>query len=168
MTNSPFTRLKNAVPTLQSKWWTALLVASLMANLLVAGLVAGRLMGGHGMRGKMQQSFIQIIPRQFLEALPQSRRHELMQALRGNRDDFSSMQKNSAAAALELATALESPTYDTASVKAVIDKFATGRESLSMKAGDVVLQIIEKLSPDERAQLARSIRERNAQDWKKN
>lgn len=167
MTDTPFTKLKNALPTLQSKWWTALLIASLMANLLIAGTVVGRFMGGHGMRGQMQQSFIQIIPRQFLDKLPQSRRHELMQALRGNRDDFKLMRQNSAAAALELAAALESPIYDAASVKAVIDKFATGRESLANKAGVVVLQIIEKLNTAERAQLASSIRDRSSHDWGK-
>jgi uncharacterized membrane protein len=167
MIKTAFNNLKNAVPMLQSKWWTTLLIASLMANLLVLGLVAGKFLGEHGLRGQEQQSVVQLIPREFLQELPVQRRHELMQALRGDREDFKLMRQKNAAAALELASVLENPNYDSAATRTVIQKFATGRESLANNAASAVEQIIDKLSVAERAQLATAIRNRNNRDWKR-
>lgn len=160
MTDTQPNKFIDAIPTLRSKWWTGLLVLSLMGNLLVLGSAGGHMMGDRQFGGPGKQNMVQIIPRKFFDELSKPRRRELMDVLRGSRDDFKSMREQTAAAALELATALEMPTYDGAAVKIVIDKISTGRESLSGKASAVVLTIIEKLTPEERANLASAIRDR--------
>jgi uncharacterized membrane protein len=166
MSDTTLTKLQNAVPVLRSKWWTFILVLSLMANLLVAGAVIGRNMHMKEFGGPMKANFVQLIPRKFFDQLPDPRRKELMKMLRDNRDEFKTMREESSKAALDLASALESQTYDAASVKALIEKFTTGRESLAGKAGAVVIEIIDKLTPQERSLLSASIRERNAHGWK--
>ena len=166
MSDSALSKLQNAVPTLRSKWWVVLLVLSLMLNLTVAGALFGRAFHGKQFGGQGKDNFVQLIPRTFFETLPDARRKELLQILRDNRDEFKAMRDASAAAALELATALENPTYDATAVKTIIDKFATGRESLAGKGGAVVENIISKLTPAERALLAAAIKDRAARGWK--
>ena len=162
MTDTSFiNKATNAIPVLKSKWWTLILVLSLMANLLIAGAIGGRFMHGREFDDRNGSNFVQLIPRKFLEGLSGPRRHELVDLLRDNRDGFKQMRASANAAALELAQALENPSYDNASVQAVIDKFATGRESLAAKGGSVVMDIIAKLTADERKALAASIRDRS-------
>lgn len=166
MTDTLKSKISTAIPVLKSKWWTALLVVSLMANLLIAGAIGGRFARGHEMAGGKGSNFVQLIPRKFLEELDGPRRRELMQMLRDNRDAFKQMRASANAAALELATALENPNYDSAAVQAVIEKFSTGRESLAAKGAAVVTDIIAKLTPDERKNLAAAIRDRSAHEVK--
>jgi uncharacterized membrane protein len=168
MTDTPITLVEKPTPPSRSKWWKLLLIISLMANLLVAGAAVGHFFKGRHFGEPMQQNFVQLIPRKFFDDLSNDRRRELMQVLRENRDDFKNMRQKSGAAALQLATALESPTYDSAAIRGVIDDFSTGRESLAGKAGAIVFEVINKLTPEERKQLAASIRDRSAHDWKKN
>ena len=157
-------KIISAIPALKSKWWTVILVLSLMANLLIAGAIGARFTRGHEMGGGKGSNFVQLIPRKFLDELSSSRRHELMSILRGNRGEFRNMRASANAAALELAIALEKPNYDSAAVQTVIDKFSTGRESLAAKAGAVVTDIIAKLTAEERMKLAAAIRDRSARE----
>ena len=166
MTDTLSSKISNAIPILKSKWWTALLVVSLMANLLIAGAIGGRFAGGHGMSDGKGSNFVQLIPRKFLYDLDGPRRRELMEMLRNNRDEFKQMRVSANAAALELATALENPNYDSAAVQSVIEKFSTGRESLAAKGSAVVIEIIAKLTPEERKNLAAAIRDRSAHEMK--
>ena len=166
MTDTLSSKISNAIPTLKSKWWTALLVVSLMVNLLIAGAIVGRFAGGHQMGDGRGSNFVQLIPRKFLDDLDGPRRRELMEMLRNNRDEFKQMRASANVAALELATVLENPNYDAAAVQAVIDKFSTGRESLAAKGAVVVNEIIAKLTPEERKNLAAAIRDRSAHEMK--
>jgi uncharacterized membrane protein len=152
----------------RSKMLTTLCVVSLMANLIVAGAIGSHFIRGKGFGGPMQQNFVQLIPRKFFDGLPNTRRHELMQFIHDNREDFKKLRQQSATTANALAAALENPNYDAAVVKSVIDEFATGRESLAAKAGDVVITIVEKLTPAERVRLAGDIRDRAVHDDEKN
>ena len=167
MTETRTSKIINAVPLLKSRWWTAILVLSLMANLLIVGAIGGRFAKGHNFGGAYGSNFVQLIPRKFFEDLNHQRRRELMMMLRDNRGEFKQMRATANAAALELATALESPDYNAAAIQAVIDKFATGRESLAAKGGSVVVDIIAKLTPEERKALAAAIRDRSLQSGKR-
>lgn len=166
MTNTTQLKVSDAIPSLQSKWWTALLGLSLMGNLLVVGAIGGHFLGGREFDGPGKKDVVQLIPRKFFDELSASRRRELLNTLRGSHDEFKTMRANSAAAALELASVLENKIFDGASVKTVVDKFATGRESMAGKASAVVVDIIDRLTPDERTKLAAAIRERNSRGWK--
>lgn len=166
MTDTRITTISNAIPQLKSKWWTVILVLSLMVNLLIAGAIAGRFAMGREFGGPKGSSFVQLIPRKFIDELSFARRRELMDALRDNRDEFKQMRAAANAAALELAAVLESPTYDNAAVQAIIERFATSRESLAAKGSAIVTDIISKLTAEERKNLAAAIRDRSDHEMK--
>jgi uncharacterized membrane protein len=166
MSDTPFTKMQNAVPVLRSKWWTVLLVLSLMANLLIAGAIVGRIIHMREFGGSMKGSVVQLIPRTFFKQLPDARQKELLTMLRENRDEFKTMREASSEAALDLATALENQTYDAAAVKASIEKFVAGRETMATKASALVIDFVDKLTPAEKKLLADAIRDRSARGRK--
>jgi hypothetical protein len=152
--------LARFLPQLRSRWWSALLIGSLMLNLLVGGIAIGNFAMNGPPDRLMGASYVQLIPRRFLQELPRERRRELMEIVRNNRADLRALRKASEDSALKLAEALEKDAYTEADAMAVITAFSTGSESLAAKGGAVVLDIIRKLTPDERKLLATSIRER--------
>jgi uncharacterized membrane protein len=149
------------LPQLKSKWWTALLGVSLMANLLVGGMMVGGFFGKHRMERLAGVSYIQLIPRNFFRELPHDRRQQLMQIVKDNRDTLRDLRENSEASGLKLAEALEQPTFSIEDVKKTVSGFTTGTESLAARGGDVVVQIVAQLTPEERKVLAQVIRERD-------
>jgi uncharacterized membrane protein len=154
--------LARFLPQLRSRWWSALLIASLMLNLLVGGIAIGNFAINGPPDRLMGASYVQLIPRRFFQELPRERRRELMDIVRANRTDLRELRKASEDSAIKLADVLEKETYAEADVITVISAFSTGSESLAAKGGAVVLDIIRKLTPEERKLLAASIRERGA------
>lgn len=148
------------LPVLRSRWWTALLIVSLMANFLVIGLAVGfRFEGGRPER-MMGASYIQLIPRDFLRQLPRDRRQELMGSVHEKLRQLRELRASSQASPLLLADALEKPGATDADVKAAVDAFTSGSGSLAAGGGAIVLDVVSKLTPDERKLLAQAIRER--------
>jgi Heavy-metal resistance len=155
------------LPQLRSRWWTAVLGLSLMANLLVIGLAGGALFRG-GADGRIQgASYVQLVPRSFFRDISKDRRSVLMQIVRGHRDDLREMRKASDAASLKLADVLEREPFVLDDVRKTVTDFTTGTESLAAKGGDIVMQIVTELTPEERKQLAAAIRERDQRSRKK-
>ena len=148
------------LPQLKSRWWTLLLGLSLMVNLLIGGLAIGFRMGDGPVERIAGITYIQLIPRSFLWGLPHERRHELMEIVRSRSEELRDLRMKSQNAPLKLAEALEMETYDPATVRAAVDAFTTGSESLAAGGGNVVIEIVSKLTPEERKLLAASIRER--------
>jgi uncharacterized membrane protein len=157
MTDNTKIEISSRLPTLRSRWWVVVLGLSLMANLLIVGAVIGHRYWDGG--GDRRNNFVQLVPGKFFGDLPGGRRRELMQFLHGQGDDFKSLRAETRATALKLADALDH--YDAVNVKTVIDNFTTGSESLAARGGAVVVDLIAKLTPDERAQLAAAIRDRD-------
>jgi uncharacterized membrane protein len=148
------------LPQLRSRWWTLLLGLSLMANLLIAGFALGIGMRGGPVDRLMGASYIQLIPRSFLRELPGNRRHELMKIVRDRSASLRELRENSQSSPLELAAVLENPAATAADIKSAIDVFTTGSESLAAGGGEVVMEIVGKLTAEERKLLANAIRER--------
>lgn len=165
--DAPKRGLSRLLPQLRSRWWSALLVASLMLNLLVGGLALGRYATYGPSERLMGASYVQLIPRRFFHDLPRERRRELMEIVRGNRSDLRALRKASEETAVKLADVLENEAYTEAQAAAVIQGFATGSESLAARGGAVVLDIIRKLTPEERKRLAASIRDRSERGKRK-
>jgi uncharacterized membrane protein len=113
----------------------------------------------HQIDRMMRDSFVQLVPRKFFVDLPSQRRKELVQFLRDHRDEIRTLREASQTTVAKLADALEN--YDAATVKSVIDSFTTGSESLAAKTGAVVMDLVAKLTPEERKKLAEIIRERD-------
>ncbi len=148
------------LPQLKSRWWTLLLGLSLMVNLLIGGMVVGRLSGRGDMERLAGVSYVQLIPRRFLQELPRERRKEMMEIIRQNRPGLKNLREASEASSVKLADVLEKENFSLDEVRGTIREFATGTESLAAKGGDVVVDIVAKLTPEERKTLATAIRER--------
>lgn len=159
---SPAAPRRHWLPQLRSRWWTLLLGLSLMANLLILGLAIGFGFDERRMERISGASYIQLIPRDFLRTLPRERRSELMAIVHDRSHELRDLRKNSQASPLKLAEALEKEGATDADIKAAIDVFTTGSESLAAGGGTVVMEIVSKLSVEERKTLAASIRERAA------
>ena len=151
---------RSRLPQLKSRWWTLLLGLSLMVNLLIGGMVVGRLSGRGDMERLAGVSYVQLIPRRFLQELPRERRKEMMEIIRQNRPDLRNLREASEASSVKLADVLEKENFSLDDVRGTIREFTTGTESLAAKGGDVVVDIVAKLTPEERKTLATAIRER--------
>ena len=149
-------------PSRAVPWWMVLLVVSLAANLLVAGALAVRFFAPDRYERFTGSGYSPLIPRRFFGDLPADRRKELGDLLRQNRarfrGDFAEMRK----VAGEIADALEKEPYDEAAVIAAIRRHAEIAAGMVQRGSDVTTELVRKLRPEERALLARRIRERAA------
>jgi uncharacterized membrane protein len=154
------------IPELRSPWWAALLALSLMANLVVGGAAIGARMRGDGWQMGLMENRAQLLPRKFFAALPHDRRRALMDMFRAKKDQFMQSRQAADAVTLKFADLLEQPEFDQVKVKAVIDDFTSGSTSFATQGEVVILDIVAKLTPDERKKLAYDIRERAARRGK--
>jgi Heavy-metal resistance len=158
MTDNSTRSWSRFVPQLNSRWWTALLGLSLMANLLIAGLVLGtRYRGDDRIMGA---SAVEVFPRSFLRDMPRERRNELMGIVRRDMRGLRDMREGSSEQILKFAEALEKDTGDLALIRPAITAYATGPDSLAARTVTLVTGVIEKMTPEERKSLAAAIRER--------
>lgn len=146
------------VPVRQFNWLKAALVASLALNLLFVGGAVTRF-AMHGRPDRFTgSSQVQLIPRKFFGELDRSRRGELLAIFRDYGKEFRNGRKTVLEAAVNLAAALEAEPYDPAKVKAVVGMFSARSSDLVDKGGEAALELIARLSPEERKQLAQQIR----------
>jgi uncharacterized membrane protein len=148
------------LPSLRSRWWTVLLGLSLMANLLIGGMIAGRFIADGPPDRLVGASYVQLVPRRFFHDLPRERRRELMELVRGNRIDLRALRQATEQTSLKLADALSAVNYNEADVARAVEEFSSGTESLAARGGTVVLEIVKRLTPEERLALAEAIRAR--------
>jgi uncharacterized membrane protein len=163
VTTPPKPRL---IPELRSPWWVALLVLSLMANLVVGGAAIGAKMKGGGWQLAFLENRAQLLPRKFFAELPRDRRRELMEVFKAKKDQFVQGREAADAITLKFADLLEQPDFDQTKIKAVVDDFTSGSTSFAPQAEAVILDIVAKLTPDERKKLAADIRDRAARRGK--
>lgn len=161
------------LPALRSRWWTLLLGLSLMGNLLVGGAIIGHAMRdddgigfgprGHGFGGGRGPSagpgFVQLLPRSFFAGLPGERRRALMAGLVQNRPDIDALRQASSATAMRLADLIEPSTYDAAAVKALVDDYLSQNAALRDRGAAVLLDLLARLTPEERKLLALELRQ---------
>jgi uncharacterized membrane protein len=156
------------VPEFRSRWWSLLLLASLMANLLAAGVIVGHRFGLGGNERFMVSSAAQVVPRKFFAQLPAERRRELLGLIRQNMRDLRGHRDGSAPAVLALATKLEAEPFDAASFQQAMQDYATGADSLPVRSAAVVNELVARLTPEERKMLAQTIRDRATARGRKN
>jgi uncharacterized membrane protein len=148
------------LPQFRSRWWTALLGLSLMANLLIGGVVMGGIWSGRQAERLAGASYVQLIPRNFFRELPRERRAALMQIVRDSREDLRRLRTDHETNSLKLAEVLEKDSFVLDDVRTTVTTFSTGTESLAARGGEVVVRIVSQLTPEERKLLAKAIRER--------
>ena len=156
-------------PSQGSRWWSALLIASLALNLFIGGALTTRFLTREAPQRFIGASYTQLIPRRFFAELPSDRRRALLDILRQYRKDFRTNREGTEATAAKLADALVTDPYDVGNVKLVVIEFASQSGKLAARGGDAALDIIALLSPEERKILADAIRDRanRAKNWKK-
>ena len=156
-------------PSRGSRWWSALLIASLALNLFIGAAIATRFFTHGGPQRFIGASYTQLIPRGFFADMPSDRRKVLLDILKQYRKDFRADREGTASVAAKLADALVSEPYDVEKVKLVVSEFASQSGKLAARGGDAALDIIALLSPEERKMLADSIHDRASRNknWKK-
>ena len=147
-------------PAQGSRWWSALLIASLALNLFVGGAVATRILRHDGPERFVGASYTQLIPRRFFAEIDRERRRALLDILKQYRKDFRADREGTEAAAAKLADALLIEPYDVEKVKLVVNEFAGQTGKLAARGGDAALDMIALLTPEERNILAQAIRDR--------
>jgi hypothetical protein len=83
-----------------------------------------------------------------------------MDIVHNNRPDLRVLREATGQTSLKLADALAAADYKEEEVAKVIAEFSTGTQSLAARGGTVVLDIVRRLTPEERQALAAAIRER--------
>jgi uncharacterized membrane protein len=141
-------------------WTMFLLVASLALNLLIGGAIGMRYFYPERLERWSGASFTQLLPRRFLSDLPDDRRREFLDMLKSRREVFRQSRAEMRNVALRFADALERNPYDEAQVTAAIQDFTKLSTQMVDSGTQVTLDIVKKLSPEERSQLAQHVRER--------
>lgn len=147
-------------PARGSRWWSALLIASLALNLFIGAAIATRFFTHGGPQRFIGASYTQLIPRSFFAEMPSDRRKVFLDILKQYRKDFRADREGTESVAAKLAEALVSEPYNVEKVKLVVGEFAGQSGKLAARGGDAALDIIALLSPEERKVLADAIRER--------
>ncbi len=147
-------------PAQGSRWWMALLIASLALNLFIGGAITTRFFTHGGPQRFIGAGYTQLIPRSFFAEMPSDRRKVLLDILRQYRKDFRAEREGTESVAVKLADVLVSEPYDVEKVKLVVSEFAGQSGKLAVRGGAAALDIIGRLSPDERKILAEAIRDR--------
>lgn len=141
-------------------WTMFLLVLSLALNLLIAGAAGMRYFYPERLERWSGASFTQLLPRRFLSDLPQERRREFLDLLKSRREVFRDSRAGMRDVALRFAEALERNPYDQAQATQAIEDFTRLSTQMVDSGTLVTLQIVQKLTPEERLQLAQHVRER--------
>jgi uncharacterized membrane protein len=159
--------MTDQVDTEKRKWfqawphWTMfLLVASLALNLLIGAAIGMRYFYPERLERWSGASFTQLLPRRFLSDLPDERRREFLDLLKSRRETFRQSRAEMRNVALRFADALERNPYDEAQVTATIQDFTRLSTQMVDSGTEVTLEIVKKLSPEERGQLAEHVRDR--------
>ena len=141
-------------------WTMFLLVASLAVNLLIAGAVGMRYFYPDRLERWSGASFTQLLPRSFLSDLPEERRREFLDLLKSRRNVFRDSRAGMRDVALRFAEALERSPYDEAHATQAVQDFTRLSTQMVDSGTEVTLQIVQKLTPEERRQLAQQVRDR--------
>lgn len=141
-------------------WTMFLLVLSLALNLLIAGAAGMRYFYPERLERWSGASFTQLLPRRFLSDLPEERRREFLDLLKSRREAFRESRSGMRDVALRFAEALERNPYDEAQVTQAIQDFTRLSTQMVDSGTLVTLQIVQKLTPEERILLAQHVRER--------
>jgi uncharacterized membrane protein len=155
------------LPELRSRWWTGLLGVSLMANLLVGGVVLGAKMRHGAGSFAFLENRAQLLPRNFIAELPKERRRELMSIFEAKREQFLLERTTADAVTLKFADILDRSDFDPAKLKTVVDEFTSGSASIASQGNGLILDVVSKLTPEERSKLAKMIRDRAAHSPRK-
>lgn len=146
-------RLWSATP----RWVKWLLSISLALNFIVIGLAAGAAIKFH-QHGHSHGGVATI--GQIMRALPTENRDRAKELLRASRPDLKALKEERRAAKFAVADAIEASSFDAETVKAAFDALRTKDQSAKASMHGVMVEILQVLTPEERAEVAKSLRKR--------
>jgi uncharacterized membrane protein len=151
-----------------------ILVISLAFNLAVAGaIVAHKVVGPHAHHRGGGPGFDYIMPRSFFFELDRDRRNELVDELRGHRDEFRTMRKGLREHARKLAAALRTEPFDAGAVSQALAAYEGSTNAMMARGRTIATDFYAKLTAEERKVLADEIehrasrRHRHWRGWKR-
>lgn len=153
MNDLPTARVWSGTP----RWAKWLLSISLALNFIVIGLGVGAAVRFH-QHGHSHGGVATI--GKIMRALPDDSRDAAKDLLRAARPDFKALRSERRAAKIAVADAIERNPFDAA---AVADAFAAlrGKDQITKASThDVMVKILQVLSPEERAVVAAALRKR--------
>lgn len=141
-------------------WRDVLLVGSLVVNLAVLGVVAAQYFRNERPPRLMGPAYNELLPRAFVQALPEGRRAEVVAALRDNRREFRKQRRELRAAALRVADALAAEPFDPAGLDRAVAAYRAEVGDLVAQGTGFALSTFRTLGPGERRLLAEKLRQR--------
>ncbi len=144
------------------RWAKWLLGVSLALNFIVIGLAAGAAIRFH-QHGHSHGGVATI--GQIMWALPKESRDRAKDLLRAARPDLKSLRAERKAAKHAVADAIEMNPFDADAVKSAFAELRAKDQSAKASTHDVMINILQVLTPEERADVARSLRKQRR--WRK-
>lgn len=153
MSETPPPRVWSGTP----RWVKWLLSLSLALNFIVLGLAAGAAIKfhrhGHGHGGVATIGHI-------MWALPRDSRERAREMLKAARPDLKALREDRWAAKRAVADAIEATPFDPAATAAAFTALRAKDQSTKAWSHGVMVDILEGLSAEERADVAQSLRKR--------
>lgn len=145
-------------------WKKALFIASLALNVLVIGALAGAAFKPHSRGGPFRGATLQSA---MVRALPDDQRKLLGESMRRNGDHFKAQRGQSLAVKADLKAAIAAVPFDGDALRQVFERQKQVRSDFSNRGDDMWINLITKMSDEERAQFANDIEFRKSRKPRK-
>ncbi len=129
------------------RWLWAIFIGSVALNLLIAGSFAGMHMAGHDHGGRGLRGL--------LSSLPGDKRKEIRGILTRHRGEVRPLRRELRQRRRELVEYLRQDTIDRGELERRLIALERRQQEIRMKLRPMVMELSEKLSPEERAQVLR-------------
>jgi uncharacterized membrane protein len=150
-------------PSASTRRWTwrdVLLIASLAVNLAVLGIVAAQYFRKERVARLMGPAYNELLPRAFVQSLPEDRQASIVAAMRDNRREFRQQRRELRDAALKVADALAAEPFDEAALDRAIGAYRTEVGDLVTQGTGFAMSMFRGLTPAERKLVAEKLRGR--------
>lgn len=144
------------------RWLLGLLVASLAFNLFVIGAAVAERLWPERAESMRTPRVTELLPRNFFVGLDRERRDELKVVFQERRQTFRDERRALREAAQHVADALGQEPYDSELVRRAITEYGDANRKLVDLGLAVTQDLVERLTPEERRELADHIRKRAA------
>lgn len=145
------------------RWAKWLLSLSLALNFVVVGLAVGAAIKFHKY-GHSHGGIATI--GQIMRALPDDRKETAREMLDAAKPDFKALRAERKAAKLAVADAIKTTPFDAAAVAIAFAALREKDQITKASTHGVMVEILEVLSPDERAAVAEGLSKRRRGNWR--
>lgn len=145
-------------------WKKTLFVASLALNVLVIGTLAG---AAFKHKGNDKPNMSATMQGAMIRALPQEQRRLLGQKIRGDGNGFKKQRSQSREVKTALKDAISAVPFDADALRTVFERQKQVRSTFADRGDALWIELITKMSDEERAEFAKAIDFRKARKPRK-